>query len=221
MEAWEQTRKHSSAHSSWILCTFGKPAPCQWSNAHLLLFSGEEREALVLVLCCHWATNYLSNICCPSKLGQSYNRPEAVGSKDCLSSLLQQEQLCVQTEAPTPGFLLWISSGITLHHPPILQERGENSRPASTDSENRPPLFPLPLLSVAWGTWSTPPPPCNPKSFRTLPLLLSLLALLLLGGKTADHLMKILKTYTERTFQVSSSFVHIKSLKSRLTGSQI
>lgn len=70
--------KLSSAHCSCIPCNFGQPAPCQWSNAHLLLFSGQEREAPVVVMCCHSATSYLSNICCPSKVGQSFNRPEAV-----------------------------------------------------------------------------------------------------------------------------------------------
>ncbi len=191
-ERWRLENRLESiqVHSSWILCNFGEPTPCRWSNAHLLLFSGQDREAVVLVMCCHCATNHLSNICCPSKVGQSFNRPEAVASRNCFSSPLQQEQLCVQTEAPTPELLLWISSGITLHHPPVLEERGENSRPASTDRENRPPLFPLPLLSD-WGTWSTPPPSCNPESFKTLPLLLSLPPLLLVGGKTADHLMRI------------------------------
>lgn len=69
------TRKHSSTYSSWIPCDFGEPTRCRWSSAHLLLFSEQEREAPVLVMCCHWATNYLSNICCPSKVGRSFNRP--------------------------------------------------------------------------------------------------------------------------------------------------
>lgn len=117
----ESIQAHTLPEFSVILA---EPTPCRWSNAHLLLFSGQEREALVLVMCCHWATYYLSNICCPSKVGRSFNRPGAFSSSDRLSSPLEQEQLCVQTEAPTPESLLWISSGITLHHPPTLQEKG-------------------------------------------------------------------------------------------------
>lgn len=33
---------------------------------------------MVLVMCCYWATDYLSNIFCPSKVGQGFNRPEAL-----------------------------------------------------------------------------------------------------------------------------------------------
>lgn len=78
--------------------------------------------------------------------------------------------------------------------------------------ENRPPLFPLPLLSVDGGTWSTPPPPCNPESFKTLPLLLSLPPRLLVQGKAADHLMRIHQISSERTSQASSSFACTVSL---------
>ena len=147
------------------------------------------------------------------KLAGASTGPEADGRKDCLSSPLQQEQLCVQT----PQFLLWLSSGITLHHPPALQERGENSRPASADRENRPPLFPLPLLSVDWGTWSTPssllqqplrashssfPPPSKSSSGWQS------------SRSSSENRGKI---SSECSTHVSFSFAHIKSLKSRLS----
>lgn len=163
IEAWQQTKKHSSAQSSRIFCYFGAHAPCWWSNAHLLLFSGQEGE--------HW-----SLLCAatgpPTTSPTSAAHPKlarASAGPRLLSPILFSRNNSVQTGASTPKLLLWISSCLTLHHPPTLQERGENSRPASRDRENRPPLFPLPLLSVNRGTLSTPPPPCNPQKLQNPP----------------------------------------------------
>lgn len=73
----ESIQVHTLPEFSGILASL---PTCPWSNAQLPLFAREEREAVFFFTCCYWATNYLFNICCPSKVGQSFNGPEAVDS---------------------------------------------------------------------------------------------------------------------------------------------
>ncbi|KAK5927741.1 hypothetical protein CgunFtcFv8_012867 [Champsocephalus gunnari] len=58
------------------------------------------------------------------------------------SPVLFSRNNCVETEAPTPNFLLWIFSGITLHHPPILQEKRRGQPPRQYRQRKQTPFVP-------------------------------------------------------------------------------
>ena len=132
----------------------------------------------------------------------------------------------VQTAAPTPEILLWMSSGITLQHPPPYTAIKRLEQPPHQYRQRKQTPFVPPVPSQhrlrymshhssplqSWTLQNTPtftfPPSASSSGGRG-------------GGKTAKHLMRLQKKLPEPTCQFSSSFVHFRSLNSRPTGSQI
>lgn len=101
------------------------------------------------------------------KLAGASTAPRLSMAKTASPALFSRNN-CVQTQAPTPHFLLWISSGITLHHPPppFTARKGREQLPRQYRRRKQNPFVPTAPSQRRLRYMIYPSPSSTPKASK-------------------------------------------------------